>query len=960
MAEAKKSVFSMLAKPIRRAIQDRRFYEPTDPQARTIPLIMEGKNVLLIAPTGTGKTEAAFLPILDFILKLEEKDLGIKALYITPLRALNRDLLERLEWWCKRLDVKLSVRHGDTELKERSAQARFPPDILITTPETLQAILPGRVMRRHLKSIRWVVVDEVHELATEKRGSQLALGLERLRYITERDFQMIGLSATIGTPKEVAKFLVGKDRNCEIVQVPVSRFIQLKIIYPKPTDEDFELANKLYTYPEVASRLRVMRKLIEENASVLLFTNTRSEAEVLASRFRVWEINLPIGVHHGSLSRVSRMSAERGLKEGKLLGIVCTSSLELGIDVGALEMVIQYNSPRQVTRLLQRVGRSGHKVGGIAKGVIITQDPDDSLEALVIARRALIEKLEPAPIPDKPLDAMAHQIVGLMMQKGRWSFEEVLGIFNKAYSYRDLSEDDLKKVLDYMHTRYPRFSWVSFQDRFFIKPQRIKEFYNYYFQNLSMIPDEKQFIVIEEEKDEPIGVLDEAFVAEHGEIGTKFIVRGSVWKILQVFRDRIYVKPEDDPTGAIPSWVGEEIPVPFEVTNEVGEIRRKVEEMLKSGSKPEDIALELSKIYPCDSQTIMLAISEILDQVKMKIPIPTDKRITIEQWEDFIVINCCFGLLVNRTISRILGLILSEKIGSPIKIQQDPYRIIIQTDKVRPEDISSILKDLVHKDIKEMATQAFIRTGIFKRRFLHVARKFGAISKDVDLSDVNLSNLMKGFEGSVIFDEAIRTTLFDDADIELTNFIINKMASGDIEITLIKNLSFITPIGRVGIEEIGRMRDIIPPQRMKNILIRSAHARLLNESRVFICTNCWNYSEILRVTDLKENIICPRCGSSKIGLANEPLEKILSLCDKKLSARELPDKENMILRKLVKSAELISDYGLAAVLVMVAKGISLSEATILLKEEPKMNDRLIELILEAERRALKRRFFITS
>ncbi|MCP8316008.1 MAG: DEAD/DEAH box helicase, partial [archaeon] len=238
----------MLAKPIRRAIQDRGFYELTEPQSKAIPLIMKGKNVLLIAPTGTGKTEAAFLPILDFIFKLEEKKPGIKALYITPLRALNRDLLERLEWWCKRLDVRLSVRHGDTELKERSAQARFPPDILITTPETLQAILPGRVMRGHLKSIRWVVVDEVHELATEKRGSQLALGLERLRYLTERDFQMIGLSATIGTPKEVAKFLVGKDRPCEIVQVPVSRFIQLKIIYPKPTDEDFELANKLYTY----------------------------------------------------------------------------------------------------------------------------------------------------------------------------------------------------------------------------------------------------------------------------------------------------------------------------------------------------------------------------------------------------------------------------------------------------------------------------------------------------------------------------------------------------------------------------------------------------------------------------------------------------------------------------------------------------------------------------------------
>ncbi|MEM3382446.1 MAG: DEAD/DEAH box helicase [Nitrososphaerales archaeon] len=959
MIGAREDVFSLFIKPIRRAIQERGFYEPTDPQLKAIPLIMKGKNVLLIAPTGTGKTEAAFLPILDFILRLGGGISGIKALYITPLRALNRDLLERLEWWCKRLDLRLSVRHGDTESKERSAQARLPPDILITTPETLQAILPGRVMRRHLKSIRWLIIDEVHELATEKRGIQLSVGLERLRYITGREFQIIGLSATIGAPEDVAKFLVGKDRPCEIVQVPVSRFMQIKVIYPKPTAEDSDLASKLYTYPEVASRLRIMKDLIEENASALLFTNTRSEAEILTNRFRVWEINLPIGVHHGSLSKVSRISAERGLKEGKLLGIVCTSSLELGIDVGALEMVIQYNSPRQVTRLLQRVGRSGHKIGGIAKGVIITQNSDDTLEALVIARRALIEKLEPAHIPDKPLDVMVHQIVGLLMQKMRWSFNEVLNIFKNAYSYRDLSENDLKRVLEYMHTRYPRFAWVSFQDKFFTKPQKSKEFYKYYFQNLSMIPDEKQFIVIDEEKDEPIGVLDEAFIVEHGEIGTKFIIKGGVWKILQVFKDRVYVKSEEDPIGAVPSWIGEEIPVSFEVANEVGMIRRKVEEMAKLGSKAEDIALELNKSYPCDSQTIMLAISEILDQFKMGLPVPTDKRITVEQWNDLIIINCCFGLLVNRTISRILGLILSEKIGMPIRVQQDPYRIIIQTDKISLEDISSILKELVNRDIKELVIQAFIKTGIFKRRFIHVARKFGAIPKDVDLDDANLSKLIKSFEGSVIYDEAVKTTLFKDADIELTSFIIKKIACNNIEISLIKNFNSISPIGKIGFEELFRMREIIPPKRMKGILIRSAYARLINESKVFVCTNCWNYSELLRVLDLKKKITCPICGSSKIGLTSETLEKIIQLCEKMLSKKELSGNEKKVLRKLLNSAELISDYGFAAAIVMVAKGISLSEAKILLRKEPKINDKLIELILEAERKNLKRRIFLS-
>ncbi|MEM3019347.1 MAG: DEAD/DEAH box helicase, partial [Candidatus Bathyarchaeia archaeon] len=375
-------VFSLLSRPVRMIVQKRGFESATGPQAAAIPLISEGKNVLLIAPTGTGKTEAAFLPILDLLLKAQEKLPGIKVLYITPLRALNRDMLERLEWWCKQLDVRIAVRHGDTETRERGFQARSPPDLLITTPETLQAILPGRVMRRHLRSVRWVIVDECHELAEDKRGSQLTLALERLRWITGQDFQVVGLSATIGTPERVAKFLVGVRGSVEIVRVPVARNMEFKVLYPEPAPEDYELAAKLYTHPEVAARLRIMRDLIEKHSSVLLFTNTRPIAEVLASRFKIWDVNFPVSIHHGSLAKPARVSAERGLKNGELRGLVCTSSLELGIDVGSIDLCIQYMSPRQVTRLLQRVGRSGHRIGRTAKGIIITMDSDDTLEAM--------------------------------------------------------------------------------------------------------------------------------------------------------------------------------------------------------------------------------------------------------------------------------------------------------------------------------------------------------------------------------------------------------------------------------------------------------------------------------------------------------------------------------------------------------------------------------------------------
>src|SRR3984957_2897057 len=319
---------------------------PTDPQMKLSPLVMSGRNALLMAPTGTGKTEAAFLPILDNIIRNElARTKGIKLLYITPLRALNRDMLERMKWWCKRFDIRLGVRHGDTTSAERASQSMVPPDILITTPETLQAMLTGRRIREALGSLRWVVVDEVHELAEDKRGSQLSIALERLKRTSGRPFQIIGLSATVGSPETIAKFLVGASGECDVVRVPVEKSLELTVSRPEPTADDRVLAEAIFTFPEVAARLRLIREIVDAYRSVLIFTNTRSEAEALANRFRVWDAKLPIGIHHSSLSRATREAVERNLREGNVRGVICTSSLELGIDIGFLDYVIQYNSP---------------------------------------------------------------------------------------------------------------------------------------------------------------------------------------------------------------------------------------------------------------------------------------------------------------------------------------------------------------------------------------------------------------------------------------------------------------------------------------------------------------------------------------------------------------------------------------------------------------------------------------
>ena len=958
MKDTLKNAFDLLVKPVRRLVEQRGFSKPTEPQEKTIPKILEGKNVLLISPTATGKTEAAFLPVLSMLLQ-EPAAPGIKVLYITPLRALNRDMLERLEWWCNNLDVKLAVRHGDTETKERARQARSPPDVLITTPETLQAILSGWIMRQHLQQVRWVIIDEVHEMADSKRGSQLSLALERLRTMIGKDFQIIGLSATIGSPEKVAQFLVGNARSVEIVRVPVARKMRLKIVFPKPESEDFRLAEQLYTHPEVAARLRIIRDYISKHKSVLLFTNTRAISEVLASRFKVWDIDFPVSIHHGSLAKPSRIAAERGLKNGELKGLVCTSSLELGIDVGRIDLVIQYMSPRQVTRLIQRVGRSGHRIGHIAEGIIVTMDSDDTLEALAIAKRALKEDLEPVEIPPKPYDALAHQIAGLLLKQKRLEFSEILEMFRNSYPYADLTLEDVEKILRYMHQRFPRLAWVSFEDKVVLKPRRTKALFEYYFDNLSMIPEEKQYLVVDESSEAAIGVLDEAFMAEYGKPGIKFIIRGSPWRILHVSEDKVYVKPVDDPSGAIPSWIGEEIPVPFEVAQEVGCIRGFVEEQARMGVSPEEISVKLSERYPADKETILSALAEIVEQAASGIPVPTDKRIIVEDWAEFVIVHAHFGSLTNRALAQLMGQLLSEKIGYGIVVQHDPYRIFIQTmGAANAEQIVALLNEMGSMDeqaVRDSLTRATVKTGLFKRRMIHVARRFGALEKWADFSSVSLQRLLKSFEGTPIFDEALKEVFTKDLDLEMLIHVLGKIRDGEIQVEKVETGGNATPVARVGIERVSMKTDLIPPERMRAVLIESAKARLLNETCNFVCTNCWGYMDMIRVKDLPAKPKCPKCGSTAIGLLKVDEEKIMLLVEKK--GEKLTKSEEKLQRQALQTANLLAKYGKAAAVALCARKVQPSDIKEVLEKESTLNDRFYELVLEAERKAISKRFW---
>ena len=961
MAEQGAGAFALLARPIRKLIAERGFDRPTPPQEKAIPLILEGRNVLLIAPTASGKTEAAMLPVLHMLITNPERPRGIKALYITPLRALNRDLLDRLEWWCTRLDLRLAVRHGDTEQRERARQARSPPDILITTPETLNALLMGRLMRKHLRSVRWIIVDELHEMLDSKRGSQLSLALERLRELLDAEPQVIGLSATVGSPEEAARFLVGNGRPVEVVRVPVARMMDLKVVFPQATDEDRKLAEALYTHPEVAARLRVIRELVEGHESALVFTNTRSIAEVLASRFRVWDLDFPISIHHGSLSKPSRVAAERGLKNGDLKALVATSSLELGIDVGRVELVVQYMSPRQVTRLVQRVGRAGHRLDRVAKGVIITMDSDDTLEAMVIARRALDEELEPLKIPECPLDALAHQIAGELIRRGRAYFYEFYELFRRAYPYAGLTLKDVAAVLDYMHNRYPRLAWVSHEDMVALKPRRSKALYEYYFGTLSMIPDERQYVVVDEASGLAVGILDECFVAEYGRPGVKFVIRGRPWIIMAIRGDRVYVREVEDPTGAIPNWVGEEIPVPFEVAQEVGRIRAFVEEGLRRGLKPEEIASELAGRYPTDFETALRAIEETVEHVRSGYPAPTDERILVEDWDEYVIIHAHFGSLTNRTLAHLVGHLATERIGLAVMVQHDPYRIIIHArGELTAREVAALLEEAAKMEpeaVREAVRRAVERTGIFKRRLIHVAQRFGALEKWADLSSVSMRSLMKSFEGTAIYREALKEVFTFDLDLEHALEVLRGLREGRMKVVeLAKPAGEISPIAYLGMERLSMKTDIIPPERLRRILVEATRARLLSEARVLICTDCWTYVATVRAKDLPDRPACPKCGSRALGVLDEEEEKVYQLAEKASAGSGLTRQEERLLNRALETAELVERYGRTAFLALCGKGIRPEVAERILEEEPRPTERFYELVMEAERRALLTRF----
>jgi ATP-dependent Lhr-like helicase len=939
------NVFDSLSKPVRKALAELGFSEPTLPQVMAIPPILAGENVLLIAPTGSGKTEAVLLPIFSKLIQQEKKK-GIAIVYVTPLRALNRDLLKRLTFWANRLGIAIEVRHGDTELKLRRKQAVSPPQMLVTTPETLQAILPGSRMRQHLSQIQYVVVDEVHELASSKRGVQLTIALERLYQVVGREFQRIGLSATVGNPDEVAKFIAGTSRNIRIVQASLPKGYKYHVENPAPTEVDYDLAGKIGTAPEAAARIRRVAELVDSHKSTLIFVNSRTNAEMLGHKFNQLGRG-DIAVHHGSLSKEERTQIEDEFKAGVLKAIICTSTLELGIDIGTIDLVIQYLSPRQVSSLIQRVGRSGHRLDMLSEGIIITAFPDDTLESTAAVRNAYKSKIEPVLIHEGALDVLAHQVAGILMDRGTLTPKELLAIVQRAYPYRNLAENTLLDVIYFLDS----LGELRFEEEEKVL-RKTRKTRRYYYENLSMIPDERRYPIINVISDRKIGTLGDEFMALRARIGLNFICRGKVWRIVQIEEETgtVYVVPSEDPLAAIPGWDGEMLPVPFDLAQETGRLREEIGKMLNETGKAEVTAERLAEKLAIDKDALLDAVHEVEEHLKEGALLPTHDRILIEAFDKYLIIHACFGEIVNRTLGGIFDSILSDR-EIIVGWWNDGYRILIETPRdltqKEVEKMPSMLFNLKDEAIDKAFNDYLEARFPFSYKMKFVAERFGALPRGKTMGPERQSQLSARFRDTPIFDETLREAMLEKVDVEKVKEIMHAVRDGKIKVSTLYRSEKPTPLAYHILAKYSDVSELMAPERVLLSNIDKMKRAIEARTATLLCMLCGEWTGEKRVRNLPENPSCEKCESKLLALLypNQDAKRIREILKKRREGKELTEEELKDLTHARRTADLILSYGKKAVIALEVKGVGPETAfRILGKMHPKEDEFYMDLL----------------
>jgi ATP-dependent helicase Lhr and Lhr-like helicase len=921
------------------AFKRRGFEELTEIQALAVPLLHTSSDALLIAPTGTGKTEAALLPLLS--RQLKDPSPPVSILYITPLRALNRDLAHRLVEWVGEVGLKAAVRHGDTSAAHRLQQAKRPPDLLLTTPETLQLLLVGKRLREGLRNVRAVVVDEVHELAPSDRGAQLALTLERLDAWVGHRVRRIGLSATVGNPEEVARFLAPAPRQVEVRVAKQRRKTVIEARLPSrdrpPLDP--ELVSELRAEPILLDAVRAVADEIRTHTTTLVFVNTRPMAEALAARLQRLAPDLPTAVHHGSLSREVREEAEIAFREGRLRCLVATSSLELGIDIGSVDLVLQFGSPRQAGRLVQRVGRSGHRLGRTVAGIVLALDEEDVEEAAVLARRAVAGELEPIRWRTRNRMAVAQQIVAELRAQGSVEGSGLALRLRHAEPARDLSDTEWSDLVDYLE----ELGSVR-REGGAIRPSRatLHRFYS----TLSLIPDERTYRLRDMATRRPIGTLDERFVLTQvlAQPEGIFLLHGRTWRLVE-FRDEELLVETVAEIGQEPRWAGEEIPVPFDVAQEIGEMRR-------TGSLDR---------YPIDAEArrrLQARFGETAGPMETR---PTDRVVTITSQGRIAVFGACFGTRTNETLALATAGLLTARLGARVEVSAvEPTWFVLglpiavpgaalrESFSAPPETLEGLVERLVPSGLD------------YRYTFVTVARKFGALPPGANPRDLRMIDpMIEQAQHRPLGDEVLEKTLHDRFDLEHARTVLEKVRDGAIEVHL-------TPPGPWSDLPLARLRwrdlpDVPPPT-----LLKAVEERLRQEPLMLVCLRCGFSRTVTAAQYAREKgNQCRLChGALSAVLSPRRTEEIASVvkyAKRKWKGKRPPRTPEPGLTPLIRaaytSAELLATYGERALWCLAARGVGPDTARRLLSRLYRKDSELLTEILKAERSYAKTRAF---
>ncbi len=799
-----------------------KFKEFSLPQLYGVMEIHSRNNILVSAPTGSTKTLTSFLSILNELIDSSEKGIledKIYCVYISPLKALSNDisvnliepLKEMEEIAGRKFGIRVAVRTGDTTAAEKSKMLKKPPHIFITTPETLGIILSTIKFKDHLKNVDWCIVDEIHALAENKRGVHLSLSLERLNTLSAH-MARVGLSATVAPLDEIAKFLVGyengKIRDCKIVDVQFLKQMDLKVISPIP-----DLINTTYEEMHMAM-YELMNKLIQQHKTTLIFTNTRSATERVVDHLKErfpenYSENAEkseisgtlskargIGAHHGSLSKSFRHRIENRLREGKLKVIVSSTSLELGIDIGYIDLVILLGSPKSVARGLQRIGRSGHQLHDTTKGRIIVLDRDDLVENAVLLKNAIEKKIDNVHIPTNCLDVLAQQIFGIAISN-KIHIDDLLRLIKQSYCYHRLERKDFMDIIDYLSGKF-----ISLEDRYIYakiwhdeetgmigRKGRLARVL--YMTNIGTIPDESYVTV--KVGEQIIGKIDEGFL-EKLKRGNVFVLGGEKYEF-QFSRGMVaQVKSSVQRPPTIPSWYSEMLPLSFDLAMDIGRFRRLMEEKLSKAHKKEEV-LDFINHYVYVDTNAANAIYNFMKEQCDYAEIPHDKKIIIENYNDggtkYVIFHTLFGRRVNDCLSRAIAYVISrlQHINVEIGITDNGF-YLSSAKNIQAEKALKMLK--VDK-LDMLLSMAIEKSEVLKRRFRHCAARALMILRNYkgkirrvgrqQVSSMILMNAVKRIDPNFsILKEARREVLEDLMDIKNTKYIIEQIQQKKIKV----------------------------------------------------------------------------------------------------------------------------------------------------------------------------------